>query len=51
VKALTDLHETWEIPLREACSAGKPILTKDEVESIFTISEGILCLHQNMLKS
>jgi len=51
VKSLSELHENWEKPLREACKAGKPILSHDEIDSIFTISEGIHCLHQNMLKS
>jgi len=51
VKSLSELHENWEKPLREACKAGKPILSHDEIDSIFTISEGILCLHQNMLKT
>jgi len=51
VKALTELHEIWELPLRDAFVAKAPIITEEDINSIFTISGGILCLHQNMLKS
>jgi len=51
VKALNELNEVWHLPLIGACKAGKPIISEKEINNIFTISEGILCLHQNLLKS
>jgi len=51
VNALTELHDNWYLPLMEAIKYRKPIIPQKEINNIFTISEGILCLHQNLLKA
>jgi hypothetical protein len=43
VKALKELDERWEQPLR-ACLATKPVLTESEIQVIFTIGGGTLWL-------
>jgi len=51
VQALTELHENWYLPLMESSKTRKPIISQKDINNIFTISGGILCLHQNLLKA
>eukprot|EP01125_Pyxidicula_operculata_P012370 TRINITY_DN4061_c0_g1_i1.p1 TRINITY_DN4061_c0_g1~~TRINITY_DN4061_c0_g1_i1.p1 ORF type:complete len:1793 (+),score=446.36 TRINITY_DN4061_c0_g1_i1:61-5439(+) len=51
VKSLNQLHETWEKPLRVAVELDKPIISKEEIDSIFSNVQAIHLLHEHILKA
>jgi len=50
VNALVELGTNWEKPLLKAL-ATQPVLSKEEITTIFSISDGICCLHSIMLQA